>query len=104
MCEATKTKYLDKEMDIDFPCVIDELIELGLSGVHFLFSKVKQIIEMARIDNDLLDIMGNLKDIVWKVNMLFSSKREAVLACQTYSDMLSIAGSRRRMSLGYHAK
>ena len=43
---------------------------------------------MAKINNDLLISMENLKDLVWKVNMLFSSKREAVLACQAYSDAI----------------
>ena len=38
--------------------------------------------------NDILDSMGNLKDIVWKVNMLLSNKREAVLARQAYADAI----------------
>ena len=55
MRDTTKKNYLDKETNIDFSCVIYGLIELSLAGVQFLCSKLKHIIEMAKINNDLLD-------------------------------------------------
>ena len=70
MCDATKTIYHNKEQDIDFPHIIYGLIELGLAGVTFLCSKVKQSIEMAKINNELMDSFGSLKDIVWQVIMI----------------------------------
>ena len=81
MCDATKT--------IDFSRVIDGLIELGLAGVQFLCTKVKQSIEMARINNELLDSIGNLKDIVWQVDMIIKSKRETILMRQAYANAIA---------------
>ena len=72
MCDATKTIYLDKEQDIDFPRVIDGLIELGLAGLIFLCTKVKQ--SKAMINNELMDSIGGLKYVLWQVNMIIKTK------------------------------
>ena len=44
---------------------------------------------MAKINNELLDSIGSLKEIVWQVNMIIKSKRDAILLRQVYAKCIS---------------
>ena len=44
---------------------------------------------MAKINNELLDSIGSLKDIVWQVDMIIKSKRDAILQRQVHAKSFS---------------
>ena len=84
LCEGTNTTYLDKKHEIDFLHLLDGRIEKALAGALFFWSKVKQSIEMARINQQLLIGINDSKSIIMRVGVMMANKRDAILMRQAY--------------------
>ena len=77
---------MPKEREINFFELLENLLKLGMNGLTFIYEKVKLSQEMNELNEALLGIIDELKEIIWRVNCRLKSLRQAVQLERGYSE------------------